>query len=1026
MLLGTGLVVCVVLFLVHTAYGQLELATVGTGESPIFVRVSPDGREALVLNFFSRENNVLVVDLATARVIREFTVGLRPQFADFISAGEVLIGNDESFNVTFADIHQPALLGTVRVGNRAEAVRVHPAGALALVANGLDGNLSVVDLTSRSVTNSIPVGRNPRAISFTADGSLALVANGRSNEISMVDMATGREIGVIPVGENPTSVEMIPASNRAVVTNARDNTASIIDLAERRVIATIPVGRMPTQVAVHPAGTLAFVTNSGGDSVSIVSLILYEHVRTFQVGRIPVSLALTPDGTRLLVVSQLDNLLRIFDVRNLDPRQTSAPPVTPQGGSGIELSEAPPPPLPETSDLTPTIFVDAAAPVGGDGSQTNPFRSITAAIRAAREGDVIFVASGIYSPSRTDETIPMGLPTSELPNGPPPNLAIIGAGAETTLIDSEGAVRVEGGIANANGVLLRSSGMRFEGFTVQSDGVGILVGSERERVVGVHVANNLARFNGVHGIGVQDADDCVIANNSAISNDGNGIALNNSACALTGNTANGNVLDGILIGSGGSITASGNLMRRNGSSGFEANNRTIPPNPPRAMRVRLEGNIAEENGGQQFATVGSGFLITEGALAESLVNNRAAGNVTAGIAIFQDARAELVGGNESSSNRGEGILIQRGAEVETLCDNVFNNNEQNGIAVSFNSHAASVYGNTVTGNAQNGIGILVNSSVDGVVRNTVSGNRANGIVAVMSSQAVVADNEVRDNATTGIQADSGSTVRAVGNTVAGHPAGAGLAGTNGGLLIDGANHLSNNLVNAFANVQPGTVSRPSVTSCLNPDSSASAASMPVEASVSLAAGFYVAEVSVESGEESGAWLMSVNADRTSGGINLGTGISPGVISFAAFFLGRPDTISITTPVVFAQSREPLLIGVRVRDPDGRVFAETEPSGNPELRVSLPSGFFIAEFTSSRGNGVINIELLSQAFVGGINLGGTIDPGQVGFAAFNLPDSLVVRLNLMGRSVVGPGGAAGMKLRVRDLSDQVFFTHRGGG
>lgn len=779
------------------ADAQTQVGSVQVGEVPIFVRVSPDGRQAIVLNFFSTMNNIMVIDLASLRVVQNFSVGMRPQFADFAPNGQAIVGFDEALEVTFLDLNAGSVIQNVPVGNRPEAVRVDPSGGRALVANGLDGNLTIIDVATRQVLGTIEAGRDPRYITFALGGAIAVVANGRSNDLSVLDVAAGRQLLTIPVGTNPTSVELLPDLSGAVVTNGRDNTVSIVNAATLES-TTIPVGCLPAQVALNPQGTLAFVANPGSNTVSVVSLVTKQVVASFDAGNVPQSLALTPDGTRLLVVNQLGNLLRIYDVSGITPTQApvgGAPSAC--GGSRAAGSVVPDPP--DRSGLSPRLFVDAAATPGGDGSAARPFRSITAALNASREGDVIFVAAGVYSPSLTGETIPIGVPTDELPFGPPENIALIGAGAETTVIDAEGATR----FGNGNGVHLFTSGLRIEGFTVENaETIGIFIGGAG-RLQNVRVANNLVRFSGNQGIGGQDVDGCVIANNVAVLNDGNGIALNNSTCAISGNTANNNVLDGILLGSGGTATISNNTMLNNGSSGFEANNRPIPPNPERPMRVRLVGNTANGNGGQQFATVGSGFLVTEGAVAEVITNNRAADNVTGGISIFQNGRANLIAANDSSGNRGEGILIRTGASVEVIASNTTSNNEQNGIFLDNSSRATVINGNVSSANKQSGLAVLVGSTVGSIANNTITNNTLNGIFVFQGSNASVTNNVIQDNGNSGIAADSGSTARAQGNTISGHRASAGLAGTNGGVIVAGANTLAGNALATFGTVQGG-------------------------------------------------------------------------------------------------------------------------------------------------------------------------------------------------------------------------------
>lgn len=829
------------------AAAQTELTTVAVGVSPIFVTVSPDGRLALVLNFLSETNNVMIIDMATAQVVRSLTVGQRPQFADFTSNSEAIIGNDEALEVTFIDVNQAAILTRTPVGNRPEAVRVNPAGTLALVANGLDGTVTVIDVASRTATGTITVGSNPRFVSYTPDGAFALVVNGRSDDISVVDVSARAQFTTIPVGDTPTAVEILPDLSRAVVTNGGDDTVALIATNTLSVSQTISVGTRPSTVALNSQGTLAFVSNANSNTVSVISLTQNAHLVTFEAGNVPQSLALTPDGTRLLVINQLGNLVRIFDVSGIDPSQSPTAPPAPTGGSdsdGDATTVAAPDP-PDTSGVTPTLFVNASASEGGDGGASDPFRSITGAVSAAQPGDVISVAAGTYSASRTDETIPIIVLTADV--------SIFGAGAATTVIDLTGS--------NGNGIVVAASGTRIEGFTVENGELfGIFAGVG---LTDVRIANNLTRLNGNTGIGLQDVENCVIANNVSTSNDGHGFAANNSSCTFTNNTASSNVLDGILIGSGGNHTVIGNVILNNGSAGLEANNRPIPPNPERAMTVRLESNTSKGNGGHQFATVGSGFLITEGALAETIINNEAIDNVTGGISIFEHGRALLIANNNASSNRGEGIFIRTGASVESVTNNIANNNQQNGIFLDNDARVTVIAGNTTIANQQNGINVFTRSSAASIDNNTVTNNAANGIVAFASSVGTVTNNVIQDNGNSGIASDSGSTFRATGNTITGHLNSGALVGTNGGTIVAGTNTMSNNALTTFGSVQSG-LALPSLSVSPALISSSDAVELVISASIPGGPGAATSDTLLLNGRDSGLQLLSLLTFDASG------------------------------------------------------------------------------------------------------------------------------------------------------------------
>jgi hypothetical protein len=92
------------------------------------------------------------------------------------------------------------------------------------------------------------------------------------------------------------------------------------------------------------------------------------------------------------------------------------------------------------------LYVDAAAPGPGNGTQANPYKKIQPAIDVAVAGDVIQVAAGTYPEALETRS---GIPVS-----------LIGAGAAVTIVDATGkgkpALLVRSGLTRSH---------RVEGFT---------------------------------------------------------------------------------------------------------------------------------------------------------------------------------------------------------------------------------------------------------------------------------------------------------------------------------------------------------------------------------------------------------------------------------------------------------------------------------------------------------------------------------------------------------------------------------
>ncbi|PZO36416.1 MAG: hypothetical protein DCF19_21710 [Pseudanabaena frigida] len=151
----------------------------------------------------------------------------------------------------------------------------------------------------------------------------------------------------------------------------------------------------------------------------------------------------------------------------------------------------------------------------GAGTQTQAFRTITAAIAAnPQEGTVFQLGAGTYS-ATTGESFPIRLPKGAVLRGNPS--------------------------ANGTNVIINGGG-RFVSSTFASQNIAI-VAANNSRIEGVTVSNNNPRG---YGLWLESSRNVVITNNNFIRNTHDGIFLTGSANAYIGNNLfTGNTGSGI-------------------------------------------------------------------------------------------------------------------------------------------------------------------------------------------------------------------------------------------------------------------------------------------------------------------------------------------------------------------------------------------------------------------------------------------------------------------------------------------------
>jgi YVTN family beta-propeller protein len=198
-------------------------------KTPFNLAVTPDGRNLLVA--CEASNSLIILDLASGKVVAEVPVGAQPHF--------VLLSQD---------------------------------GARAYVSNRGSDDVSVVDVASRRVIATIAVGDEPHEMATNAQGTLLYVANAETYDVSVVDLAAGREAKRLPASRGPWGVARSPDGRHVYVTNnlqrypaLRAPSASEVTVIEttgstvvRRL--TVPDANLIEGVAFAPSGAFALVT----------------------------------------------------------------------------------------------------------------------------------------------------------------------------------------------------------------------------------------------------------------------------------------------------------------------------------------------------------------------------------------------------------------------------------------------------------------------------------------------------------------------------------------------------------------------------------------------------------------------------------------------------------------------------------------------------------------------------------------------------------------------------------------------
>jgi len=293
-------------------------ATIPVGQTPGYVVVSPNGRQAYIAN--RAAGVVTVLDTAVDKVTATIPVPAGPpQYLAFSPDGRkvyVSIWNEARTiaAVGVLDTTTNSIVATIPVRTRPFLAAVTPDGKLLYVPNHDSGTVSVIDTISNAVTTEIKVAPNPHWVEFSTDGTRAYTANHESNLISVIDTSNNTVQAEVPVQTSPHSVAVHPS--RPLVANVNYDSASVtmIDTNSEQVIATIAVGKNPQDVTWAPDGRFAYVANVNDGTVSVISAETMTVTATIPTGKSPTSVGVLPNGTRAYVTNLEDGTVTVLNI----------------------------------------------------------------------------------------------------------------------------------------------------------------------------------------------------------------------------------------------------------------------------------------------------------------------------------------------------------------------------------------------------------------------------------------------------------------------------------------------------------------------------------------------------------------------------------------------------------------------------------------------------------------------------------------------------------------------------------------
>jgi YVTN family beta-propeller protein len=219
------------------------------------------------------ENRLLVVDLPSARVVRQ--VALPPDPEDVAAeprGGDVVVTSAASHEVTVLARASLRALKVFGGFDSPHIVALAPDGRHAYVTDDSAGTLTVINLATLRRTSTIQVGGGAHHLSFNLAHNRAWLALGQSASTIVIldtrNLDHPRVIGRFDPGFLAHDVEFAPHGGQVWITSSSGSATSVFDPATRRLLFTVPVGAPPQHVAF--AGRYAYLTSGYGSTIERV------------------------------------------------------------------------------------------------------------------------------------------------------------------------------------------------------------------------------------------------------------------------------------------------------------------------------------------------------------------------------------------------------------------------------------------------------------------------------------------------------------------------------------------------------------------------------------------------------------------------------------------------------------------------------------------------------------------------------------------------------------------------------------
>jgi len=356
----------------------LAVPSAHAGSSNSLLDVSPDGKFLLAAN---RDNGtVTVVDTVTRKVLREITVGEKPECVSWIGTGpRAVVTLYEDSALVFFDADTGTISKKLQVSAEPYGIVADREGRTGWVTHEYPGTISTIDLQNESLIRETKAGSHLRGIALADDGRRVYVSEFYTGILLAFDVA-GQKVVDSWKGHSTDNLSrhvlLHPTRPKAYLAHIRSIVAvnngsgsifpqlSICDLnpgEDRRRVSFgmdtfngVYVTTNPWESAISSDGKRFYLIYAGTDDINVCRVIDddYKEIEAVglprQIGHNPRAIRLSPDNQLVYIYNAMDFAVAVHQadtMKLLDKIQVCAPPMTPEWVRGKVLFNSAKPPM---------------------------------------------------------------------------------------------------------------------------------------------------------------------------------------------------------------------------------------------------------------------------------------------------------------------------------------------------------------------------------------------------------------------------------------------------------------------------------------------------------------------------------------------------------------------------------------------------------------------------------------------------------------------------------------------------------